>query len=203
MMILAVARRAVPNLLVSVAGPAVCFLLGRALWGLAGAIGLAVAWNLGAQLMRRIAGRPGSGLLVLGLLNLSLRAGLALGMNSARMYFVAPALITAITGLVYVGSGFSSSPLTTRMVGELVPPSVLDPSNPRWSRLLRKGCIVYGAEQVVVAGISLLMIANVSVTTYAAVHPLASWAVLAAVAGMSVPLFRSAWHTPATELKSA
>jgi len=50
--------------------------------------------------------------------------------------------------------------------------------------------MAYGLEQVVVAALSVVMFLNVSVTTYAAFHPLLSWLVLAAVVGVSAPLLR-------------
>jgi len=50
--------------------------------------------------------------------------------------------------------------------------------------------MAYGLEQVVVAALSVVMFLNVSVTTYAAFHPLLSWLVLAAVVGVAAPLLR-------------
>ena len=183
-----------PNLLIGAAGPAVCFIVGRHLWGLVGAVLLALTWNLGAQAVRLLAGRDWSGILLLNLIGMALRGGLALGLNSARMYFVAPAVVTAITGLVYVVSAFTGTPLGARMLAELVPPSVLDPRSQRWRRLLRKGSVLYGLEQVLVAAVSVLLVGRLAPTTYAAVHPVISWAVLVVVAAVAVPLLRSHWR---------
>ena len=180
-------RRAVPNLLVSAVGPAVCFIEGRHLWGLVGGVLLALAWNAVAQAWRVVRGQPCSGILLVGLVGLVARGSLALGLHSARMYFVAPAVITAITGAAYVTSAFTSVPLVTRMFAELVPPSVVDPEHPRWRRTLRRGTIAYGLEQMGVSALSLFLVARMSPTVYAALHPMISSAVFALTAAVALP----------------
>ncbi len=193
-----VARRAVPNLLISAVGPAVCFIVGRDLWGLLGGVGLALLWNGTAQVFRIVRGQAWSALLVVGLVCLVTRCSLALAFHSARMYFIAPAVVTAVTGMAYVWSAFTSTPLVARMFSELVPPSVVDPRSPKWQRALRRGTILYGAEQVGVAGLSVLLVVRVAPTTYAAVHPVLSAAVFAVVAAIAIPLLRPEREAPAS-----
>ena len=185
-----VAAKAVPNLVIAAVVPAVCFLLGRRLWGLDGAIGLALVWNGVCQAGRRFLGKPFSGLLVIGSIGLVLRASVALALNSAQVFFIAPAIVTAITGAVYVASGFKSSRLLALVVADLVPDSSLDVTDARMARLLRMGSVLYGAEQLLVALVSIVMVINLSTTAYVAVHPLVSWAVLGLVIAAAVPFFQ-------------
>jgi len=185
------AVKAVPNLVVAALVPAVCFLVGRSLWGLPGAIALALAWNLSCQVVRRATGRPFSGLLVVGTFELAIRALVALVLNSAQAYFVAPAIVTALTGVVFAASACTSTPLVSRVIADLVPESVFDVRDPRHARLLRRASVVYGLEQILTSGVSILMIANVSTTVYAAAHPFVSWLVLAAVVAAAAPSFRA------------
>lgn len=192
-----IGRRAVPNLLVSAVGPALCFIVGRGLWGLLGGVGLALLWNASAQVLRIMRGGDWSALLAVGLVCLVGRCSLALAFHSARMYFVAPAVVTAATGAVYVWSAFTSAPLVARMFSELVPPEVVDPTSPRWQRALRRGTVLYGAEQMGVAALSLFLVANMSPTTYAAVHPAVSAGVFAVVAFAALPLLRPVRSRPA------
>lgn len=180
-------RRAVPNLLVSAVGPAVCFIEGRHLWGLVGGVVLALAWNGVAQAGRILRGQPWSGILLVGLIGMVMRGSLALALHSARMYFVAPAVVTAITGAAYVMSIFTPMPLVTRMFAELVPPSVVDPGHPRWRRILRRGTFLYGIEQIGMSALSLFMVIRMSPSTYAALHPVISSAVFALVAAIALP----------------
>ena len=180
-------RRAVPNLLISAVGPAVCFIEGRHLWGLVGGVVLALAWNGVAQAARILRGQSWSGILLVGLIGLVMRGSLALALHSARMYFVAPAVITAITGAAYVLSVFTPMPLVTRMFAELVPRNVVDPGHPRWRRILRRGTVFYGIEQIGMAVLSLFMVVRMSPTTYAAVHPVISSAVFAVAVAVALP----------------
>ncbi len=181
------AAKALPNLVVAGVMPAVCFLAGRRLWGLAGGICLALAWNGACQVVRRLLGKPLSGLLIIALLELVLRASVALALKSTQAFFIAPAIVTAVTGVVYIGSGFTSTPLVGKVLADLVPASVLDVTDPRVAVLLRKGSLLYGAEQLLIAVVSLVMILNLSTTVYVAVHSLVSWVLLGLVAALIAP----------------
>jgi hypothetical protein len=96
------------------------------------------------------------------------------------MFFIAPAVVTGICGLLYMGSGLMGRPLITPVVVELVPDSVLNVGDPQVARLLQRISVFYGAEQVVVAFLSVVMVLNLPTTTYLALHTPVSWLVLAA-----------------------
>ena len=183
----ALVAKALPNLIVAGIMPALCFLAGRRLWGLTGAICLALGWNGGCQVVRRLLGKPLSGLLIIGLLELVLRASVALALKSTQAFFIAPAIVTAFTGVIYIGSGFSSTPLVGKVLADLVPESALDVNDPRVAVLLRKGSVLYGAEQLLIAVVSLVMVANLSTTAYVAVHSLVSWLLLGLMAAAVAP----------------
>lgn len=174
----AVALKAVPNIVVAAVIPAVGFIVGKHLWGLAGAIIVVLVWNGGCQLIRRLAGRAFSVLLVISLAELVLRSVLSLVLGSAQVFFVIPSVITAVTGAVFVATAFTSRPLLAGVMFDLVPASVLDRTDRRMMALLAKASMLYGAEQMLIAAISILMAVNLPATTYAAVHPPVSWAVL-------------------------
>ncbi len=185
-----VAAKALPNLVIAAIVPAVCFLVGRRLWGLGGAIALALVWNGSCQAVRRLSGKPLSGLLLVGSIGLVVRASVALALNSTRLFFIVPAVVTAITGAVYVASGSRSNRLMALVTAELMPDSVLDVTDARVARLLRAGSMLYGAEQLLIAAVSIVMVINLSTTAYVAVHPLVSWAVLVLVIAVAIPFFQ-------------
>jgi len=199
-----IARTAIPHLFIAAVVPSVCFVVGRHLWGLSGAIGLALGWNATCQITRRWRGHDWSGLLVLGSISLVLRAAAALALHSAQVFFLAPALVTLVMGGIYIASAFFNKPLLSRVVDDLVPDSVLDTSNPRVSMLLRISSVIYGIEQGIAALVSIVMVVNMSTTTYVAVHELASCAVLGLVAAITVPFLigpvRAATRPMATNL---
>jgi hypothetical protein len=185
------AARAVPSLILGAVVPAVCFLLGQHVWGLIGAIGLTLAWSSLYQVFRWLCGQTLSGLVLLGLVELGLRTAVALALHSTQLFFIAPAIITAVTAAVFVGSALKSKPLLARVVGELVPPSVLDPRDPRVTRMLNRVSVLYGAEQFVIAVISVAMILNMSTSEYVAMHTVVSWLVLGVATVAIGPFFRA------------
>lgn len=185
------ARHAVPHLLEASLGPTACFLTGRALWGIDGALALALGWTAVCMGLRHIRGRRCSGLLLIGMTTLVLRAGLSLAMHSERAYLIAPAVVTIAMGLIYVASAFTPTPLLTRVIGDLVPARWIDPARPRTARLCRVASAVWGFEQIVCAAISLAMILRVSATTYLMVHQLVSWSIAGLVLAAVVPFFWS------------
>jgi hypothetical protein len=196
-------RQAGPSVAVATVAPWAIFLVGHHFWGLTGGILLALAWTSAAQIVRIVRRKSWSALLVISSVELALRSMLAVTLNSASTYFLAPAAATAVTGMICVGCAFRFSPFLSRVISELLPTSVLE-SSPRASQIIRAVAMAYGMEQVVVAGLSVVMFLNVSVTTYAAFHPLLSWLVLAAVAAVSAPILRRALASgPATAPEGA
>jgi hypothetical protein len=182
--------RAVPNLALGAVAPAVCFLVGRHLWGLAGAIGLAMGWAVGCQGIRWLGGRRVSGLLLVCLIEMVVRASVALLFRSATLYFVAPIVFTALTSLVWLGCPQTSKKLITLVVHDGLPDSVVDVTDVRLVPLLRRISIAYGVEQLVVALVSLIMIVKLPVTDYVAVHAAVSWLVLGIGVVVSIPFLR-------------
>ena len=181
-------RHAVPHLLEATVGPTACFLTGRALWGMDGALLLALIWT-GACLARRVVqGRRLSGLLLIGMITLLLRTSVSLALHSEQAYLIAPALVTAVMGLVFVASAAMGKPLLGRVIGDLVPARWVDTDDPRTARLCRIGSTIWGAEQILTAGISLALILRVSTSTYLVFHEFVSWGVFAAVAVLAAPL---------------
>ncbi len=185
-----VAVKAAPSFVLAGIIPMACFLIGERIWGLMDAICLALAWNGAYQAARWLRGRPVSGLLLLGLIEMVLRGSAALALRSVQVFFMAPAIVTAVVGAAFAGSGLLSKPLIGSIVADLVPDSVVDLDNPHATRVLRKASVVYGAEQLLIAVISILMILNLSATTYVAVHPLVSWPVLGLAVAGAAPFFR-------------
>jgi hypothetical protein len=197
-------RHAGPHVLEATIGPSVCFLMGRALWGLTGALALAMAWTGTCLGIRALRGRRPSTLLLIGATTLVLRSAVSFATRSASAFFLAPALVTAAMGMVYVASAFTSRPLLTRVVGDLIPPSRINLSDPRMLRICRAASVVWGAEQTISAVVSMILLFNVSTTNYVTMHDLVSWLTLAIVIGAILPFFWSdlkqvPWQRPAED----
>lgn len=187
--VLSIIRHAGPRLLEATFGPSACFLTGRALWGLNGALGLALGWTGACMILRAARGRRSSGLLIIGTITLVLRVAVALALRSESAYLLAPTLVTAVIGAVYVASALVGAPLLGRFVGDLVPTAWVDAGDAHLSRLCRIATLVWGAEQILSAAVSLVMISKLSVASYLMVHTVVSWLTLAVVAGAVLPFF--------------
>jgi hypothetical protein len=192
-----VARHAGPHLLEATLGPTACFVTGRALWGVNGALALALVWTAGCMGLRHARGKRSSGLLMIGMTTLVLRTAVSMAMHSERAYLLAPALVTLVMGAVFVVSALTARPLLSRVAGDLVPASWLDSRDDKLARLCRVGSAAWGVEQIVSAAVSIAMIDRMSATTYMVVHQLVSWLIFVAVIGAVVPFFwrdlRSIW----------
>lgn len=185
-----IAPKALGNLIVGGVVPSVLFLAGRRTAGLAAAVALTAGWNCSWQALRWLKRKPLSGLLMLGMLELGLRTTVGLTLHSARLFFLAPAVATAITGAVYIVSSARSRPLLAMVVADLVPTPLVDLSHPAARDVIRRLSILYGAEQILVATISVLMILDLTTTQYVAAHMIVSWSVGAVVLLGGVAAFR-------------
>jgi hypothetical protein len=187
--VLSLARHVGPRLLEATFGPAACFLTGRALWGLNGALALALAWTGGCMGLRAVRGQRSNGLLMIGAATLVLRVAVSFALRSESAYLLAPALVTAALGALYVASALVGTPLLARFAGDLLPASWVESGDAPLLRLCRIGSVVWGVEQIVSAAISLVMISNLSVPTYLMVHEIVSWATFGVVIGAVLPFF--------------
>lgn len=184
------AARAVSNLVFLAVAPAVCFLLGRHLWGLGGAVGLAVGWAAVCQGLRWLEGRRVSGLLLVCLFEMVVRGSVALVFGSAKLYFIASIVFTAATALIYAACPPLSKRLIALVINDLLPGSAVDATDPCLARLLRKISVAYGIEQLIVALVSLIMVLSLSVTAYVTIHVAVSWLVLAVAIAVAFPSLR-------------
>ena len=185
-----VAPRSLANTAIGCVGPSVLFLLGRSAWGLGAAVGLTAAWNCAWQGARRLTRKPFSGLLLLGLLELVLRTSASLAFHSARLFFVTPAVATALTGVVYIATSLLGRPLLSAVLADLVPSSLVDLSGPSLNPVIRKLSILYGSEQIVVAAVSIAMVLRLSMAQYVALHTLVSWSGFGLVVAVAAVAFR-------------
>jgi hypothetical protein len=171
-----------------VALPMASFLLANRLWGLTGAVGGAVGWTTVCQLVRKMAGRPASKLLALGLSETAVRSSVAVAFHSARLYFVVPALLTTASGFAYGWLGLRRPCWFESLVAEVVPRQFLNRFDTRLQPFITAAALIYGAEQVVVGSLSFALALMLPPSTYVVVHPLVSWSLfgLTALAALTL-----------------
>ena len=164
-----------------------CFLIGRHEWGLAGGVVLVLVWSGSYQAVRWIKTRTISGLILLYILVLLLRGVVALAFNSASMFFIAPSVVTAIGGCVFITTALLAKPLVAPVVNELVPNTVIDLEDPRARRAMIKVSFIYGIEQLINAAVLIILALRLSTTLYIAVHGVISWIIMGLVILAAIP----------------
>jgi hypothetical protein len=189
--VLRVIRQGLPHVLEAIVGPSAAFLAGHAVWGLTGALGLAFAWTGGCLTLRIVRHGAASGLLVVASISLVLRTVVCLLVHSTKAFFLGPDIVTAGLGVVFLVSAFTSRPLLARVAGDFVPKRMLDLADPRAARLCRIGSGLWGAEQLVTAAVSCLLVFRLSPTQFVTLHEPISIGVFIIVMGAALPFFWS------------
>jgi hypothetical protein len=184
-------RQAVPHVIEAIVGPSAAFLAGHAMWGLSGALILAFVWTGGCLALRTARHRGASGLLMIACVSLVLRTVVSVVAHSSKAFFLGPDVVTAGLGLVFLASAFTSRPLATRVLGELVPAHILDVSHPRAARLCRIASALWGAEQLITATVSVWLVYHFSPTEFVTLHEPISIGVFLRVMGAALPFFWS------------
>ena len=168
--VLRVVRHGFPHVIEGIVGPSAAFLAGHAAWGLGGALILAFVWTgscLGLRIVRH--GTP-SGLLIIASVSLVLRTSIALVAHSPTAFFLGPDIITAVLGLAFVASAFTSKPLVARVAHDFVPARMLDLADPRAARLCRIASVLWGVEQLTTAAVTAALVFRFSPTKFVALH---------------------------------
>jgi hypothetical protein len=189
--ILRVIRQGAPRVIEGIVGPSAAFLTGRAVWGLGGALILAFAWTGGCLAWRIARHGAASGLLIIASVSLVLRTAVAVLFHSSTAFFLGPDIVTAGLGAAFLASAFTSKPLVARVAADFVPPRMLDLSDPRATRLCRVGSALWGAEQIITAAVTCLLVFRFSPTQFVTLHEPISIGVFMIVVGAALPFFSS------------
>src|SRR5438105_651327 len=170
-----IVRHALPRIMEATVVPSVVFLIGHALFGLAGGLAGALLWSWGCIGWRRATRRPVGGLLPIGAMSLLVRSGLALVSGSTFIYFAGPAVLTSIVGLGFVASAATDRPVVTRIVSDVMPLSPERLANPGTDRLLRRLSVLWGVQQVISGAINFWMYRHLPLGRYLVMRGPVGW----------------------------
>src|SRR5579862_5331328 len=131
---LAFVRHALPSLIESTIGPAVLFYVVLVTAGFRGAIIGALAWSYLAAARRVVRRERVSGMLLLGLVLVSMRTVVAFATGSAFVYFIQPTAGTMLVAALFLVTAVAGKPLVERLAHDFCP---LDPELLR-SEFLRR-----------------------------------------------------------------
>jgi hypothetical protein len=173
----AVGRRLVPNLIEATLIPGVLLIGATMLFGLSVAFIVALCWSyvaLGRRIVRR---SPIPALIILGSIGLTLRTALALGSGSAFVYFVQPVIGTALVGTAFLASVALGRPLIGRFAGEFCR---LDPDVEACAgvvSLYRRLTYLWAAVNFTASATTFTLLRTLPVALFVALRPFAMWAI--------------------------
>jgi len=186
----AMARHAIPHVLEATLIPLALFYGGLQLFGLWGALVAALVWSYTSLLRRLVARRRIPGILVLGIIGLTVRTALALATGSAFLYFLQPTLGTGLVATVFIGSVVLGRPLAQRLAADFVPlpESLLAHAGVR--RFFRRISLLWAGVFLANAGISLWLLVSQSLSTFLWTRTVVSIALTAVAVAISTRAFR-------------
>src|SRR5437899_5221420 len=156
--IVAVARRGGPFLLEATFIPGLLFYVCLVWAGLGVAYVIGLAWMYGCLARRLMIGRGVPGVLVLGVIGITIRTVLAVLSGSAFIYFVQPAIVTLATGAGFLVSLFIGRPLAGRLAGDFWPITPEMQQNPRIVSLFRGLTVLWAFANLVTAAVTFTLL---------------------------------------------
>jgi len=175
----ALARQALPRVAEATLIPLVLFYVAFWSFGVAGALAGALVWSYGLLLHRLLTGRRVPGMVMLAAMALTVRTVIVLVSGSLLAYFAAPVLGTLMVAGIFAGSLHFGQPLAQRLVGELgILPSELC-ENPVVQAHLRRVTMFWAIENVINAGVTMLLLLTQPLAVFLAVKTVVGWALAA------------------------
>jgi len=170
----AVVRHALPSLVEGTVAPLVLFTvlvhsvgLHPALWG-------SLAFAYGALTRRLIAGKRIPGILVLSTVGVTIRLITLVLTSSAFLFFAQPVLATVATAAAFAISAAVGRPLTAKLGADLVPLPEAAWSDTEVRRTCARLAGVWAAALAANAGLTMWMLATLSVPMFVLLHPTVS-----------------------------
>src|SRR6266536_3394286 len=186
----ALARHAAPHILEATLIPLGLFYGGLHLLGLWGALLAALIWSYTSLLRRLVTRRRVPGMLVLGIVGLTARTGLALVTGSAFLYFLQPMLGTGLIASVFIGSVLLGRPLALRLAVDFLPLPEALLANDLVRRFFQRISLLWAAVFLVNAGLSMWLLVSQSLATFLWTRTVASLVLTGGAVAVSTWAFR-------------
>jgi uncharacterized membrane protein len=167
---LAIARHALPNVVISTVIPTALFYAGWYAEGRSSAFALALGWTLTLVGWRSIRKERIPALLVITTVLLVLRTALALMSGSTRVYFMQPVVTMSVIGILFLVSVMAGRPLISKLAADVfpLPQELADRDEVRGH--FRKLSFLWAGVYFVNAAVTLLLLLNLPVSIYVATH---------------------------------
>jgi hypothetical protein len=185
-LLLAVARRGLPNLVESTLVPAILFFVLVTTISAAVAMAAVLVWAYGAILRRVARGTRIPAILILATLGLTVRTLVGLISGSTFAYFVQPIATTVALATVFLGSVVIGRPVIARLAHDFCPISAEVADRPAIARLFGGLTVLWAGVHVLTAAITFFMLVSMPVGTFVAVKTVACFGVSAAAVAITI-----------------
>jgi hypothetical protein len=183
---LRLARGALPAVLVASLIPLALFYLALAAGSMVWAIVVSVVYAYGLAAVQYSRSRRVSGMLLMTVFMVSVRAIGAAASGQVLVYFALPVAETAGFALLFVATLWTSEPLIVRIVRDLVPHVADDLAERR--ALIRGLSFIWMATYLASGATTLALLTTVSLPVYMGAHQVAGWCWVAGGIALSVGL---------------
>jgi intracellular septation protein A len=197
------ARHAVPHLLEATIAPLLLFYAAMAVFGVWGALGVALAWSCGALLRRVIRRERIPGILVMGTLMLTIRTIIAVLSGSVLVYFLQPTLGTVALAAAFLLSVPAGKPLTERLAADFLPMDLDHGAHPHLRQIFSRLSLLWSLVYFVNAAATIWLLLSQPLATYLAVKTVGSLVLTGSAIGISTLWFRYAMRRHGVEVRFA
>jgi hypothetical protein len=185
-LLLAVARRGIPNLVESTLMPAILFFVLVTTTNAAIAMGAVLAFAYGAILRRVLLGMRIPAILVLATLGLTVRTLVGLVSGSTFAYFVQPVATTVVLAVVFLGSALIGRPVIGRLAHDFCPIEDGVADRPAVARLFGGLTVLWAGVHLLTALTTLGMLIAMPVALFVAVKTVTCFAISAAAVVVTI-----------------
>ena len=186
----ALARHSLPHLIEATFAPLALFYL--CLWaiGVWGALGVALAWSYGALLRRLVTRQRVPGILVLGVLALTVRTAIAMASGSVFVYFLQPTIGTVAVALLFLASVRAGRPLAERLAADFCPLPTAFSSQPRVRRLFSNISLLWAFINLANAAVTIWLLVSQPLPVFLLARTLVSLTFTGAAIAVSTLYFK-------------
>jgi hypothetical protein len=184
----ALLRGAFPSIAVATLIPMALFYLTLAAGSIVWAIGVSVLYAYGFAAFQYRRRRRVSGMLLMTVFMVTVRAVSAVAAGQSMVYFAIPVAETAGFGLMFVATMWTSEPLIVRLARDLVPHFAEDLATRR--ALIRGLSLIWMVTYLASGATTLTLLTTVSLPVYLGAHQIAGWCWVGGGVALSVSLCR-------------
>ena len=184
----AIVARTFVSLSIAIAVPAALFWATLVVFGVYGAVSVALIWMSGAMAWRWASGRRVSRLLLLTLGIMTIRTGFTLVTGNTFVYFVQPVFADATVAAIFLGSLWTAHPIVARLAPDFYPVDAAVAARPRVHRLFRRLTLLWGLVIVAKGSVTLWLLLSQSMVSFVLIKSGAIMALTLVAAAVTVAL---------------